>query len=205
MQTHRRRHVYRRTDTDLYTHRQRHTCIPTQTCIHTVTQTCTQIQRPVYSHTDLYTYTQTCTQKHRHKPFFIYKENIYCCNIMKGKHKNIANTGSTHGKLCPWLCWTLNLSLALEGDATSIIFDKTSFVMTKVCLPRQKLLLWQNDVGCDKIFLSRLNIFVVTNICCNKHTKVVMTRILLSRQKTRFSCDKDVSVVTKVSLLQQNF
>ena len=146
-------HVYRHRDTVMYTDTQMQTCIQTHRhrpvytqaetylCtntdmyIDTVTKTCIQIQRPVYSHTDLYTYTQNCTQKHRHKLFFIYKKNTYCCNIMKGKHKNIANTGRTQGKLCLLLCWTLNLSLALAGAATSIIFDKTFFVTTKVCLP----------------------------------------------------------------------
>ena len=125
--------------------------------------------------------------------------------------------------------WHLNCfirrscGISLAGAATSIIFvvtnmylclswQNTSFVMTKVCLPRQnvchdkimfvgtKVLLRQKTCYVfvvTKISLSGQN-YVVTEICllqqkfcCDKHSFVMI--------KDMFCCDKHVFVETKLS------
>ena len=93
-----------------------------------------------------------------------------------------------------------SFTLSLAGAATSIIFvvcfccllwQNTSFVMTKVCLA------WQNfSVCCEK------HTFVMTMFCCNKYM-FVMTKVSLLQQ--HFCDDKIMFVTTKVLLWQAYF
>ena len=95
--------------------------------------------------------------------------------------------------------------LSLAGTATNIIFccDKkfchvfsrqnTSFVATKVCLPRQ-------NFCCDKIISVATNtteLFVETNICRDKHDKIMFVETNICRDKHSFVVTKDVFCVCR--------